>query len=188
MNKPYALMAIVCCIAVLGGLVLLPACADYRPERTDTLVLAASEQQSVAWADLSVEGRCPLEEVRLRLSAEPTDLWVSDRGNHVVALSAAVLPLCYLGEEGYGMYTLYADAEASFGSVDNVFLPLPSVEALGLLTPSITVETPTATREMTVKDFCLECGLCAYNCPAKRALVQSISLAKSKIREMKNGK
>ena len=36
---------------------------------------------------------------------------------------------------------------------------------------------------------CLECGSCAYNCPAKRPLVQSISFAKLKIREMKtNGK
>jgi electron transport complex protein RnfC len=32
---------------------------------------------------------------------------------------------------------------------------------------------------------CIECGSCAYNCPAKRALVQSISLAKVKIKEMK---
>ena len=30
---------------------------------------------------------------------------------------------------------------------------------------------------------CIECGLCAYNCPAKRALVQSISGVKQKIRE-----
>ena len=36
---------------------------------------------------------------------------------------------------------------------------------------------------------CLECGSCAYNCPAKRPLVQNINFAKSKIREMKaNGK
>jgi electron transport complex protein RnfC len=36
---------------------------------------------------------------------------------------------------------------------------------------------------------CLECGSCAYNCPAKRSLVQSISYAKTKIKEMKaNGK
>ena len=36
---------------------------------------------------------------------------------------------------------------------------------------------------------CIECGLCAYNCPAKRALVQSISSAKAKIKEMKkNGR
>jgi electron transport complex protein RnfC len=36
---------------------------------------------------------------------------------------------------------------------------------------------------------CLECGSCAYNCPAKRSLVQSISMAKNKIREMKaNGR
>lgn len=35
---------------------------------------------------------------------------------------------------------------------------------------------------------CIECGLCAYNCPASRSLVQSISFAKTKIREMKNGK
>jgi electron transport complex protein RnfC len=32
---------------------------------------------------------------------------------------------------------------------------------------------------------CIECGSCAYNCPAKRALVQSIGLAKVKIKEMK---
>jgi electron transport complex protein RnfC len=32
---------------------------------------------------------------------------------------------------------------------------------------------------------CIECGSCAFNCPAKRALVQSISMAKSKIKEMK---
>ena len=36
---------------------------------------------------------------------------------------------------------------------------------------------------------CIECGSCAYNCPAKRSLVQSISMAKTKIKEMKkNGK
>jgi electron transport complex protein RnfC len=36
---------------------------------------------------------------------------------------------------------------------------------------------------------CIECGSCAYNCPAKRPLVQTISLAKAKIKEMKkNGK
>ncbi len=32
---------------------------------------------------------------------------------------------------------------------------------------------------------CIECGLCSYNCPAKRSLVQSISYAKGKIKEMK---
>jgi electron transport complex protein RnfC len=32
---------------------------------------------------------------------------------------------------------------------------------------------------------CIECGSCAYNCPAKRSLVQSISMAKIKIKEMK---
>ena len=36
---------------------------------------------------------------------------------------------------------------------------------------------------------CMECGLCSYNCPATRALVQSISMAKTKIKEIKsNGK
>ena len=36
---------------------------------------------------------------------------------------------------------------------------------------------------------CLECGSCAFNCPAKRPLVQNISLAKAMIKEMKkNGK
>ena len=36
---------------------------------------------------------------------------------------------------------------------------------------------------------CIECGLCSYNCPATRALVQSISMAKTKIKEIKsNGK
>ena len=33
---------------------------------------------------------------------------------------------------------------------------------------------------------CISCGSCAYNCPAKRPLVQSINMAKLKIREMKN--
>ncbi len=32
---------------------------------------------------------------------------------------------------------------------------------------------------------CIECGLCTYNCPAKRSLVQSVSYAKGKIKEMK---
>jgi electron transport complex protein RnfC len=32
---------------------------------------------------------------------------------------------------------------------------------------------------------CIECGLCTYNCPAKRSLVQSITYAKAKLREMK---
>jgi electron transport complex protein RnfC len=32
---------------------------------------------------------------------------------------------------------------------------------------------------------CIECGLCTYNCPAKRSLVQTISYAKGKIKEMK---
>ncbi|MBO4534470.1 MAG: hypothetical protein J5755_00880, partial [Clostridia bacterium] len=105
MRKPYTL-TIVCCIAVLVGLFLLPACADYKPERTDVIVLSSLEQEDVAWADLSTEGRCPLEDLRLRLSADPVDLWLSDRGNRAVVLSAAVLPLCYLGEEGFGMYTL----------------------------------------------------------------------------------
>ena len=36
---------------------------------------------------------------------------------------------------------------------------------------------------------CMECGLCSYNCPAKRALLQGITKAKADIREMKkNGK
>ncbi len=35
-----------------------------------------------------------------------------------------------------------------------------------------------------VKD-CFECGTCAYVCPAKRTLVQSIKLCKAKLREMK---
>lgn len=30
---------------------------------------------------------------------------------------------------------------------------------------------------------CIECGCCAYTCPAKRPLVQSIRLAKKKSRE-----
>lgn len=30
---------------------------------------------------------------------------------------------------------------------------------------------------------CIECGCCAYVCPAKRPLVQSIRLAKKKLRE-----
>ena len=91
MRKPYTL-TIVCCIAVLVGLFLLPACADYKPVRTDVIVLSSSEQEDVAWADLSTEGRCPLEDLRLRLSADPVDLWLSDRGNRAVVLSAAVLP------------------------------------------------------------------------------------------------
>lgn len=32
---------------------------------------------------------------------------------------------------------------------------------------------------------CIECGCCAYVCPAKRSLVQSIALCKSKLRQMK---
>ena len=32
---------------------------------------------------------------------------------------------------------------------------------------------------------CIECGSCAYSCPSKRPLVQSIRLAKKKIREKK---
>ncbi|MDR3216568.1 MAG: electron transport complex subunit RsxC [Clostridiaceae bacterium] len=32
---------------------------------------------------------------------------------------------------------------------------------------------------------CLECGVCTYNCPAKRPLIQSIRLAKKTIREKK---
>lgn len=37
---------------------------------------------------------------------------------------------------------------------------------------------------------CIECGSCAYNCPAKRALTQSFSFAKSKIKQLhsKEGK
>ena len=35
---------------------------------------------------------------------------------------------------------------------------------------------------------CIECGTCAYNCPADRPLVQSIQMAKSKIREKQNAK
>lgn len=36
---------------------------------------------------------------------------------------------------------------------------------------------------------CLECGSCAFGCPAKRPLVQSMAMAKLKIKEMKaNGK
>ncbi|MBQ7348425.1 MAG: hypothetical protein IJW47_00380 [Clostridia bacterium] len=31
---------------------------------------------------------------------------------------------------------------------------------------------------------CIECGSCAYNCPAKRPLVQSFNFAKGKIREI----
>ena len=32
---------------------------------------------------------------------------------------------------------------------------------------------------------CIECGTCAYVCPAKRDLVGSIQVAKKKLREMK---
>jgi electron transport complex protein RnfC len=32
---------------------------------------------------------------------------------------------------------------------------------------------------------CLECGVCTYNCPAKRPLIQSIRLSKKTIREKK---
>lgn len=32
---------------------------------------------------------------------------------------------------------------------------------------------------------CMECGCCTYNCPAKRPIVQSIRLAKRKIKELK---
>lgn len=34
-------------------------------------------------------------------------------------------------------------------------------------------------------EYCMECGSCAYTCPAKRTLVQSIRLAKRKIKELK---
>jgi len=30
---------------------------------------------------------------------------------------------------------------------------------------------------------CIECGCCAYSCPAKRPIVQSVRLAKRMIRE-----
>ena len=32
---------------------------------------------------------------------------------------------------------------------------------------------------------CMECGCCAYTCPAKRPIVQSVRLAKRKIKELK---
>ena len=37
---------------------------------------------------------------------------------------------------------------------------------------------------------CIECGSCAYNCPAKRALTQSFSFGKVKVKELhsKEGK
>ena len=31
---------------------------------------------------------------------------------------------------------------------------------------------------------CIECGCCAFTCPAKRPIVQSVKLAKRKIKEM----
>lgn len=34
-------------------------------------------------------------------------------------------------------------------------------------------------------EHCIECGCCAYSCPAKRTLVQSIKLCKAKLREKK---
>lgn len=33
--------------------------------------------------------------------------------------------------------------------------------------------------------YCMECGCCSYVCPAKRPIVQSVRLAKRKIKEMK---
>jgi len=35
---------------------------------------------------------------------------------------------------------------------------------------------------------CMECGCCAYVCPAKRPLVQSIRLTKQRVREEKQKK
>ena len=32
---------------------------------------------------------------------------------------------------------------------------------------------------------CIECGCCAFTCPAKRPIVQSVRLCKNKIRELK---
>ncbi|MBP5242253.1 MAG: RnfABCDGE type electron transport complex subunit C [Clostridia bacterium] len=32
---------------------------------------------------------------------------------------------------------------------------------------------------------CIECGACAYTCPARRAIVQSVTMAKAKLRAMK---
>lgn len=32
---------------------------------------------------------------------------------------------------------------------------------------------------------CIECGTCAYNCPARRPLVQSIAFCKAKLKEKK---
>ena len=42
-----------------------------------------------------------------------------------------------------------------------------------------------ATAEKLGVNNCIECGSCAYNCPAKRALTQSFSYAKAKLREIK---
>jgi electron transport complex protein RnfC len=39
-------------------------------------------------------------------------------------------------------------------------------------------------RELDVFD-CIECGLCAYNCPSRRSLVQFIKLAKSELQKIK---
>ena len=43
-----------------------------------------------------------------------------------------------------------------------------------------------ATAEKIGVNNCIECGSCAYNCPAKRALTQSFSYAKVKLREIKS--
>ena len=78
--------------------------------------------------------------------------------------------------------------------IENVYFGDPACTSLQkqpyiILAEEKTTEEILAEAERYGAMNCLECGSCAYNCPAKRSLVQSISYAKSKIKEMKaNGK
>jgi Na+-translocating ferredoxin:NAD+ oxidoreductase subunit C len=50
----------------------------------------------------------------------------------------------------------------------------------------IEAEDYTGAEELDVLD-CIECGACAYECPAHRPLVQHMRRAKAEIQKMKRG-
>ena len=160
--KAKPILRILIWLVALFGVLLLPACREYAPQREPVLVLSGAEVKTVDWGDLTQDGVCRVDDVRARLGETSTDVWASDRGNKLVVLSSAACSKCYLEETSKGLYTLRADPDVSFESLDNVFVPLPSVDALGGMGKTISVTIDGSERQFGIKDFCVGSGLWEY--------------------------
>ena len=173
--KSLSVTCILACLAVLCGVLCLPACTKgYQPDHQDELVLVADDQRTVIWDDIQADGRFDLVMLQTLLGESDEDIWVSNRGNRVLVFNSIGAAQCYLEEQEHGLYSLFASEKTSFGELESVQFPVESVETMGRFRSSITVVTPLSTRQMTVKEFCLLYGLWEYEGSGKTHQMYSV--------------